>query len=448
MINSISKCSLLLTLLLCNVCINGVITQAKPNTRLLANPPNSRLNTNVKLDNLIDDVVLLIFVQLDFDDLIYMSATNSKFNKIAEMVFHQKYSDYEIRIISSVQIEQCPKFHVSEDWEKFIEIPESQWIEDVFKYAGKWIHKIAIESDNMYNRSKLTDTIVTYTAESLVELQLNYIECDTFESFTVPFTALEELHFSIDEGAPSANMLPLNQIFPNLRRMSVSLSIDLDNNLFDCKFSQLEHVEVSINYYNAKKQKDDIECLLRKNPQIQSLTTWGYPSDYVITINKLLPKLANLTLYEFGGLKETVHFENVKNLQMFEKAPNTLDKITFSQLESILMDFNDNDEWMIFFKNHRNLNKLDIYRVTEEQLLEITADLPDLMELKVQTDSYMHVDVDTIIQIIQNHKRLMKFSFPAEPFEDFGMIKKIRELIGNEWRVERLCNMCYLGRMH
>lgn len=441
-----------MTLLLCNFYFNGFITFAQPNSRLLASSSKSPPNTGVKLENLVNDILLHIFNHLDFDDLIYMSATNSKFNRIAEAVFLQRYADYELRIISSAKFGQRPKFYVSEGLEKFIEIPEAEWIEDVFKYVGKWIHKLKIESDNMFNVTKLIDELITYTSESLVELDLNYIDWDTFESFTMPLNALEELRFSVDETVPSASMLPLNQLFPLLRRLFVSIYVDLDYNLLDVHFERLEHLEAVINYYDAKEQQiQNFECLLRKNPQIRSISLQNYPRDYVTRLNRLLPNLENLTLYEFGDLKEAVHFENVKHFRILETAPSTLEKLTFSRLESIDMEFNDDDfaEWLTFFKNLRNLSKLSIHGAMEiTQLLEITSELLNLVELEIDTDGYMYVSAEAVIQIVHTLEHLVQFSFPAESFEEFASIKMIRNLIGNEWRIEQLDDRCYLERIN
>lgn len=447
MVKSISKYSLLLTLLLCNVCSNGIIVQAKPNTGLLANPSGS--NTNIKLDNLIDDVLLLIFDVLDFDDLIYMGATNTKFNTIAEMVFHQRYPNYEIRIIGAGEYRGSKKFHVAKKYEKFIEIAESEWIEDVFKYAGKWIQKLSIQSHKMQNPKRIYEIVNKYTSESLPHLDLRWIKNDTFNSFAMPFNALEELHFLVDEEKPSANMQPLNQIFPKLRRMSVSLNTDLDYNCLDSDFQHLEHLETYIKSSDSSKQKMQFESLLHKNPQIRSINLWNFPNNYVITINKLLPKLENLTLHSFGGLDETVHFENVKNLQISVSHPIDIEKLIFSHLELLDMDFSSIfNELITFFGNHQNLSKLHLHifgRSTDGQaLVDLVSNVPNLVELKMVWGQ--PIGPQFIAQIIQSHEKLRTIQFSVNEMDvrfdkaTRDEFKKFRQQYGDEWHIRNLIN--------
>lgn len=414
------------------------------------NEANAYKNGNsidtIKLTDLDFDVLFLIFDHLDVPELIHMAAAHPNLKIIAESIFFEKYHDYEIRIIEANEHHTDEKFRINQH-EKYIEFPDSDWIEVVLKYAGKWIQKLKIESDQLYDRSKFVNEIVNkYMSESLISLNLNYIDTDTFEYFTMPFNAVEKLHFSIDEEVPSANMLPLNQLFPKLRQMYVSVWLDLDYSFFDCEFYHLEHVEVSVNYYNSKNQIKQIENLLQKNPQIRIISTWHFPADYVKIINKLLPNLENLTLHEFGSLDENVCFENVKNFQLFEPLPNSLEKLSFPHLESIDMEFNGNEEWIKFFENHRRLNKLIINKVTENQLLEITSLLPNLVELEVYDTEFFYMSAEGVIQIIQNHEKLLKFDFPAEWFERFASVRKLNERISNEWHVKHLGDRCYLSK--
>lgn len=188
---------LLTMLLLFKSCFNEVIAQD---------------DGNIKLTDLNFDVLRIIFDQLDFPKLINASATNSKLNTIAEAAFRHKYRDYEIRIVSAS--------------EEFVDVPYSGWIENVFKYAGKWVGKIMIQDQKSRQISKIVNEIVNkYTFETLIELDLRFIKNDTFEQFKVPFNAVEVLTFLVGEKRFNADMQPLNQIFPKLRRFEFILRI-------------------------------------------------------------------------------------------------------------------------------------------------------------------------------------------------------------------------------
>lgn len=439
-----SKCSLFVVLLFCNICFNGLDAQARP-------------STNLKLNELNDDVLFLIFDELDFEDLIYMSATNSKFNRIAETVFHQRYADYDIQIIGVREFYgSVRKFKEGLPYQKYIEIPESDFVEEVMKYAGKWIHKLTIQSHKMQNVKKVYEIVNKYTADCLPHLDLRWVKKESFDvdSFAKPFTALKELHFLVDEEQPSASMQPLSVIFPRLQRMSVSLGNDIEHNFLDDDFPNLEHLEASI-VQDSEKQRLQFESLMRRNPQIRSLNTWNYPGDYVVTISKLLPALEILTLHEFDSLEEAVHFENVKNLQIVKTYPTDIEKLTFSKLELLDIDFASSyNELITFFGNHQYLPKLHLHvngRSTNgKELVDTVSHVPNLVELKMIWAQ--HINPQFIAQIIESHDKLRSVEFSVNEWdmqfdeETRTEYKNFKRQHANDWHFKNLRNRIILEK--
>lgn len=61
-------------------------------------------NVKIKLTDLNEDCLYLIFDHLEVDELMKMGETNSHFHTSISSVFRRKYSDYEIRIQKSAPI--------------------------------------------------------------------------------------------------------------------------------------------------------------------------------------------------------------------------------------------------------------------------------------------------------------------------------------------------------
>lgn len=75
-----------------------------------------------------------------------------------------------------------------------------------------------------------------------------------------------------------------------------------------------------------------------------------------------MPKLENLTLSSFDIGKDSLHIEHVKHVVLYETAPFSIEKLSFSNLQSLKMYYASSlmDEWMQFFKQHSNFKRLDL----------------------------------------------------------------------------------------
>lgn len=419
---------LLSTLLLLNSCFNEVV---------------ARDNGNIQFTDLNLDVLHLIFDQLALPELIYMAETSSKFINIAGSVYRQKYKDYEIRVVTGKGHNNFEQIRRSYSHEKYFEITDSEWIEDIFKHTGKWFKKLSIKSNAFgYRSKKLNEIINKYTCESLIALDLGCIETDTFEHFTMPFKEVETLHFTVNKASPSANMLPLNQLFPKLRRLNLYLNAALEHNLLDCEFPHLESVRAEFGYSRSEIQTEQLESLFRRNPHIRIIDLKCFSSDYVRKINELLPNLEDLTLHELSDLNERVHLENVKNLRLFVAYPRAIRSLSCPRLEFLDIDYYGSfGELITFFRNHQDLGKLKLANFERspdgQALVNLIANLPNLNELVIAGGK--PYSIEFIDQIIQSHKKLTKIQFPVELMAKYH--DGFKQIIGkykNEWNLKDL----------
>lgn len=109
---------------------------------------------------------------------------------------------------------------------------------------------------------------------------------------------------------------------------------------------------------------------------------------------------------------------------------NSIDKVTFPRLESLTLRYFDRfkNEWMSFFRNHNYLQNLTFTSVESQDFVEITADLTELVELKVETMNYFNAEL--IKSILDSHKKLQYLEIKRNQEED---LTTLIELCGNEW---------------
>lgn len=412
---------LLLTFLLCNSGFPGLLVNAS-NAEFQLESGNSK--GKIKLADVVLDVLLMIFEQLELTELINMAATHSNFDQIAETVFHHRYPHYKIRIVKSFFINNGKTINYQvEDGDSCIEFPDSKLVDDLFKYAGKWIQRLAIKSDEFTeDRLKSINGLINkYTSESVIQLDLRFVFKDSFGDFMVPFKNVEHLMFGVLQGIPSANMMPLNELFPKLRRLEMRLYRDFDHNLLDYKFPHLEHLTVELNNFDTKKRIKQIECLLRKNPQIRSIKLLDYPKNYIKVIENMFINLENMTL-DALAFDETVHFANVKSFQWSRAHMNHIALLSLPRLEFLRIDtYNPFTELKTFLERHKNVSRLHLKiradETAQQELVDLIAVLPNLVELILVWEQFIGtkhpIGTEFIAQIIQNHEGLMKIEFPV-----------------------------------
>lgn len=410
---------------------------------------------NTKLNDVFLDVLLIIFDQLELPELIYLGATNKKFHTIAEGVFNKRYRGFRVRITNTRESSRKEIYKI-EKYMKRIEIRGLQLAIDIFKYASKWIPKISIDNDKYHKgeRKTINQIVNKYGSESLTYLDLDTIANDTFEDFALPFKAVDELHLMVEDSVPSESV-DLGRFFPNLRRLHVTFATDLNSNLVDSVLPRLEYVNVGSSIFHSRNntlRHQQFETFFAKNKQISSIKFWDIPSDRLKTVNELLPNLQEIELSGFN-INETVQFENVKKLHLPSTKTSAVKYLTFPKLEFLDADYDSSSEeysteLRTFLQKHQNLSSLELHlsgrRTVEHELVDFISFLPNLVEFKVFCAQ--GADTDLIVQIIQNHKNLVKFQFPVDDYHsNFNttkrkQLKQFRKQFENEWKIRDMRN--------
>lgn len=134
--------------------------------------------------------------------------------------------------------------------------------------------------------------LAQYCSESLVDLSFEYSCYTLFEGIEKPFTCLKTLHADF---CTFGEQLHFNKLFPNLQNLKLGWNCYGNTAAIRTHFPALKNLWLyDDNYCNSdlKFQKEDIEGLLKLNPQLEKSTFFfvdKYGPDFIRHINKHYP---------------------------------------------------------------------------------------------------------------------------------------------------------------
>lgn len=451
--------SFLLPLLLCITCsgfgLSEIIENFESNTArskatngiLSIKLQNCENNMKtIKFGDLYFDVLLLIFNDLNPLDLVNMAKTNSRNNYIARESFHQKYRNYELSLLRGHHVDQNK---LREDVQsETIKIVDYKTGLDIFTIFSGLFSKLHVSSSYIQDNNSIEiNRIIAKMSNILTHLNLGSVKEKTLEQFTVPFINVEEFTCFFFVKRISFKIKPLAQLLPNVQRMSIALDSDLDYKFIDCEFPHLNQLTIKINNMDFNGRKLRFEGLLRKNPQLKSLTISGrddQTNSYLRAISEHSLNIENLTFdggFTFNAYDETVlQFASVKQLKL-GNTDNThmyLLSNSFPQLETIdfLLPERYFNEWSQFLESYKNLRKITVrpdIRISDTMLTQIAMQLPNLVEM-TWSNTNVALRIEAIGAIIRSHLQIKKFEIILW---QNSAIDVLYERFANDWHITR-----------
>lgn len=419
------------------------------------------------LDNLIIDCQLIILESLDFLSLLSISQVNRQLWMLAVFVFEKKFSKHTIEIKDGPSwnpttnseedvnhfvlniidiISYLDPFGTEEEidrppsvsmFDKLIQIHDYTLTLFILKYFGSVIKKLKVDYNfmNLDQSNIINGMINEYCVETLVEIQLNYCDENVMKSFTTPFENVKIVIFGMELGSIGNESLPLDRLFPNIKLLSVAISLALDETFFDFYLPTLERL-----YFRAEHQSRDaieskVEHLIKKNQQNEVLNV--SPKFLQIT-NQMLPDLESLYLVSFAMDGDSIHFENVKTFFMKNGLYSSPVNISFSVLEELQMSYYDNrfNAWSEFFTKHSNLSRLQIEESIasdiHEQFDALTEELKNINEISIVCNG--PIGIQSIARFLGGQrKKLEKMSLITIPDDDKEILRQRFEA---QWNIE------------
>lgn len=420
-------CSSLLCVLLCSNIILSVSQE-------FANENGRNKTTFIDLDA---DVLYLIFEQFDFMDTLNLMEAIPIISPIGVEIFKKRKYEVEINVDASAHPKTTQK-------NNYVTFSNSSVFLRALKVFGSVIQHLTIKNRQYVKdiTPDMNQCINQYTSDSLKLLRIIDVDKDSFTNFTVPFKNLEDLQIVIpsDRYTVVNSAIPLNQMFPKLHRLDITLNGDAK--FIDCEFSNLEHVTIQLLYVFYWNPLDGVKNFMKKNPQIKSLHCWRIPTGALQTISEHWPNLVNLSVYIEDIGNNAIHFEHIKHLHLRDNTAYSLNNLTFASLESLRMGYSPRfaNEWNEFMEKHIDVKYLHVDLQLSSwtadvvfQLAEQTTKLPNLIEMTISTS--IDLQIQNIERMLQSHDKLMKLRI--EPMYHWPLGNELlQQPFGNEWYIE------------
>lgn len=196
------------------------------------------------MDSCDEYLLLNIFERLNFDDLMSVARTCTKYEHVADRLF-MKYSNFELS-------------------NKIVRRGNA-YIERVLYYTGHYVSSLTIRNDNIYICSRLMDWIECKNVENLI-IDARSVECqDVLSSYS----------------------------FDNLKLLTVCYW----SSVLPRSFLQAFHKLKCLNFVYCNIEFNDLRMLFQNNPNIESFVFRSYgKTNFDCKLLELLPKVEKLSL--------------------------------------------------------------------------------------------------------------------------------------------------------
>lgn len=176
----------------------------QPSTCAANKSQNDAVNATSFTD-LNDDCLFEIFKYLSLDDLTQILPTCKQFNKIAQLVFLQKFRQHRIEVNSSC----ISAWHNGQNITCKHHYQRPPNFLNFFHYVGKFVTELSIHFDKQLTASHLQGCLINNCSETLTKLRLSGIDLyHGFGTLTKIFPKVEELSlYSVDGNGTDIELL-------------------------------------------------------------------------------------------------------------------------------------------------------------------------------------------------------------------------------------------------
>lgn len=315
--------------------------------------------------------------------------------------------------------------------------------------------KSKAESLNIYK------LIEEHCSETLVQLHLKWIGQSFFAKQTKQFKKVENISLEGNIIELGNDQISFRDCFPAMRQLYIGY-IKVQDTKFkeriDVNFAHLERLTVDI-FTKESAQFVETESLtmelIRKNPQIQSMTLRNVSPDLLKAVADRLPNLKKLELYNFDEDDKNTyefHFEQVKQFRIGQNnSQSMLTNITFSdKLEEFEVEALPNDlKYCLKFLEGKYLRKFTVFgdgELTNDDILRMTNIKLNIIEMSLNCAE--DVQDENIAGLIENSRELNKLhlNFYKQKNEMSKMVFMLREHFEDEWMINDGENDIFLQR--
>lgn len=344
------------------------------------------------LDQMDDYSLLAIFDHLNFNELINMADTNTKFRALILMYYMKpKYKIHENVIYIAMTVNNY-------DGPQNVVLHEMPSVLKFLRIYGPITRRIKF-SKYLYDNVEvglISRYIEKYCSKTLQELSLPEGEHFLLNEAKETFDKVQTIDFTVTE--KNLANLQIHRIYPNMKTLKMYTQTPFASSLLAYPCQNLTHLE-----YRESENFEDfsyLQNLFQSNPQLQSLNFNKLVSFKLLeAIRDHLPNLKTLSITrrerDFFDVNQTIHFVHVKNLI----------------LQKIVSDFNERNEFPITFSE---LNSLEIASLLHPPLIDLIQKNKSIQRLSLMyrgaIDSML-----TLLQIVKGLDELQDITFWWSP---------------------------------
>lgn len=251
------------------------------------------------------DCQLMNLGKLNLIELLEVAQTSKQLAALTSDAFRRQYGSKTIEIYGTIVPLANNRMEVMGSTIRILS-PELYF--KVLQHFGHVISRIRISYIHIKveQRNKIHSFIGKYCSDSLVSLEFYPGDDTALFNWQQPFAKVAIIQlFGIINSSQNANM-ELNEIFPNLRQLSLNHVTTSNPSILDIAFQHLEDIEI-VEHNNDGFPFDNrspIEKLFTKNANIKNLQLFDCDlGNYIEMMNKVLPHLQTLGLSwnEYAG---------------------------------------------------------------------------------------------------------------------------------------------------
>lgn len=313
---------------------------------------------------------------------------------------------------------------------------------NVLKYFGHYIAKLRVNFEDLREEEcyRIIEYIDHYTSNTLKELHMDRFKKNHLENIQHPFKNIEVVSFEGKFNKFGSATLDLNELFPNLRALSLENIQVVNKCSIDLEFPHLKYLSI---IFGSPKglTETDIKPMLINNPQIRNLTTGRTSMRFLQFISQNLANIEALDLphlsWDYYNDGVELIFQSVKKLSVKVKNDQTPDLLEFSQLTELELNcFPDfSMQCVDYILKYQNLVKLDIVGSTLENghLSGLNGRLPNLISASVNI--WSDVQAETIINFVKSREQLQILRLVSSPSPQFSTEKQqaIIQQLSENW---------------
>lgn len=283
-----------------------------------------------------------------------------------------------------------------------------------FKHFARVIRRLKLKASIISRNSVeefMGNLLSKHPFDSLVDVAFEETNDEFFAYITKSLESVESVRFEGTFLRAVPRGLPLNELFPAVRRLELDSLTGGGLGFFNCNMPHLQHF--SVGGINQESESCFADVMLN-NRQIQSVEVNDNYPNFVEKVNELLPQLETLTLTDFTPTNGCVRFENVTTFST-TLGYSSSHSLHFPRLQTFQFQFIQERfaEYLTFLGEHNHLSHLNVnhWDLNDSQFKQLTANLPNLAEITLEQRTRIKVlSTNVIREFLETHNHVMQLN--------------------------------------